>query len=153
MEWQTLSLIETNVDDMNPEFFNHVFERLFAAGALDVWVQSAQMKKNRPAFVLSALCDSTSQEAVIIALLRETTTLGFRMSEVHRGALRREMCSVETPYGAVRVKIADWPQQDMRRAAPEYSDVERLAQASEATVREVYQAALASAERMLAAEV
>jgi uncharacterized protein (DUF111 family) len=60
---------------------------------------------------------------------------------------------VETPYGAVRVKIADWPQQGLRRATPEYADVERLAQESKATLREVYQAALASAERALAAEV
>jgi len=153
LEWRNLSLIETNVDDMNPEFFNHVFERLFTAGALDVWLQPVQMKKNRPAFTLSALCENDARDAVITALLRETTTLGARVSTVQRAALAREMRTVETPYGDVRVKIAHWPQQNVRRAAPEYADIERLAQESQATLREVYQAAQASAERALDAEV
>ncbi|HVF09485.1 MAG TPA: nickel pincer cofactor biosynthesis protein LarC [Abditibacteriaceae bacterium] len=153
LAWQTLSLIETNIDDMNPEFFNHVFERLFAAGALDVWLQPAHMKKNRPALLLSALCEKSARDAIIIALLRETTTLGVRISTVQRASLRREVRTVETPYGTVRVKIADWPQQQLRRAAPEYSDVERLAREGNVPLREVYQTALASAERSLAEEV
>jgi uncharacterized protein (TIGR00299 family) protein len=153
LEWQTLSLIETNVDDMNPEFFNYVFERLFAAGALDVWLQPVQMKKNRPAFVLSVLCESSARDAVVTVLLRETTTLGVRLTTVQRAALTRAIQTVETPYGAVRIKIADWPQQQLHRAVPEYSDVERRAQESGATLREVYQTALMSAERIASGEV
>ena len=153
LEWQTLMLIETNVDDMNPEFFNYVFERLFAGGALDVWLQPAQMKKNRPAFVLSALCENNARDAVVTVLLRETTTLGVRLNTVQRAALTREIQAVATPYGTVRVKIASWPQQQLCRAVPEYSDVERRAQESGATLREVYQAAVTSAERIAAGEV
>jgi hypothetical protein len=146
LEWKTLSVIESNIDDMNPEFFNHVFERLFAAGAVDVWLQPIQMKKNRPGFLLGVLCEPAVQGPVIAAMLRETTTLGVRVSTVQRAALPRESRSVETRYGTVGVKIAQWPQQNLWRAAPEYADVERLARENSVSPREVYQAAVISVE-------
>jgi uncharacterized protein (DUF111 family) len=77
-----MSLLETNIDDMNPELWDFVFARLFEAGAVDVWLQPVQMKKNRPASLLGVLCESAKQEAVVAALLRETTTLGVRVSTV-----------------------------------------------------------------------
>jgi uncharacterized protein (DUF111 family) len=140
-----MSLLETNVDDMNPELWDFVFERLFAAGAADVWLQPVQMKKNRPASLLGALCEIAKQEAVVAALLRETTTLGVRVSNVRRAALPREMREVQTAWGVVRVKVARWPEHGLMRAAPEYEDVKRLAGEHGVTAREIYTAAVQAA--------
>ena len=115
LDWQSLRVIECNVDDMNPELFDYVMARLFEAGALDVWLQSAQMKKNRPATILHALCAPGAQDKLIRVLLRETTTLGVRVREVRRAALPREVREVETPFGTVRVKVARWPEQNFFR--------------------------------------
>jgi uncharacterized protein (TIGR00299 family) protein len=144
LEWQTMSLVETNIDDMNPEFFAHVFERVFAAGAVDVWLQPAQMKKNRPASLLGALCPQAGREAVITAILRETTTLGVRVSDVQRAALPRDNRTVETGFGTVRVKVAQWPRGDVWRAAPEYDDVARLAAQHNVPAHQVFQAVLSA---------
>ena len=141
LQWQTMSKIETNIDDMNPELWDSVFAQLFSAGAVDVWLQPLQMKKNRPASLLGALCETQKQEAVIAAILRETTTLGVRVSTVRRAAMQRETQEVETPFGRVRVKIARWDKAKIARAAPEYEDVKRLALEHSASAREVYEAA------------
>jgi uncharacterized protein (TIGR00299 family) protein len=146
LEWHNLHVIECNIDDMNPEFFDYVMARLFEAGALDVWLQSAQMKKNRPATVLHALTAPQTQDKLIEILLRETTTLGVRVREVRRAALSREVREVETPFGGVRVKIAKWPQQNLERAVPEYEDVTRVAAQSGVSAREVYEAAQRAAQ-------
>jgi hypothetical protein len=144
LEWQTMSLVETNIDDMNPEFFAHVFERVFAAGAVDVWLQAAQMKKNRPASLLGALCPQAARRDVVAVILRETTTLGVRVSEVQRAALPRDNRTVETDFGIVRVKVAQWPQGNVWRAAPEYEDVARLAAQHSVPAHEVFQAAISA---------
>jgi uncharacterized protein (TIGR00299 family) protein len=141
LQWQTMSLLETNIDDMNPELWDFVFARLFEAGAVDVWLQPVQMKKNRPASLLGVLCESGKQEAVVAALLRETTTLGVRVSTVRRAALSREMHEVETAWGSVRVKVARWSEHGLVRAAPEYEDVKRRATEHNIAAREVYAAA------------
>jgi uncharacterized protein (TIGR00299 family) protein len=141
LQWSTLSLLETNVDDMNPELWNHALESCFAAGALDAWLTPVQMKKNRPAQTLSALCERGSQDAVLKAMMRETTTLGVRVSTVTRAALPRETAEVTTPWGAVRVKIAHWEAGGVLRAAPEYEDVARLARENNIAATEIYAAA------------
>ena len=146
LEWRTLSLVETNIDDMNPELFDHVFARLFAVGAVDVWLCPAQMKKNRPASTLSVLCAPDARASVVATILSETTTLGVRVSQVRRGALQRESLSVSTVWGDVRVKAVAWPQENLQRAAPEYDDVSRLASEHKVPAREVYAAALAACE-------
>lgn len=136
---ETLVLLETNVDDMNPELYDHLMGRLFKAGALDVFLSPVQMKKNRPATVIRVLCapkDARGMEAILFA---ETTTLGVRRSEVTRRALSRSVETVETPYGAVRVKIARWGQGETKRA-PEYEDCRRLAERHGVPLREVYRA-------------
>lgn len=145
LEWETLVVIESNIDNMNPEFYNYVFERLFAVGALDVWLQPLQMKKNRPGALLGALCPGPAQAAVIVAMLQETTTLGVRVSTVQRAALPRAIREVDTAFGRLRVKVAHWPERDLWRAAPEYADVERLAAQHGVSTREVYEAALGAA--------
>ena len=141
LSWQTLTLVETNIDDMNPELFGFVTARLLAADALDVWLTPIQMKKNRPATQLCALCENDARDAVIAAILRETTTLGVRVSSIERASLEREMQSVSTPWGEVRVKVARWAEQNVVRAAPEYDDVSRLAHEQDVPAHEIYAAA------------
>lgn len=142
IEWRPLQIIEANIDDMNPELWEAVFERLFEAGALDVWLQPIQMKKGRPAQLLSVLGDPAAQKSLLETVLRETTTLGARVSTVQRAALPREIREVSTPFGPVRVKVATWPQGGVERAAPEWEDVKRLAKAGQVPAREVYEAAV-----------
>jgi hypothetical protein len=147
LEWRTLSIVQCNVDDMNPELWEHVMARLFAVGALDVWLQNAQMKKNRPGTIVHALCDQEVQNAVIAIMLRETTTLGVRVQTIERAAMPREFSEVETPFGSVRVKSAHWPQGGVKRALPEYEDVRQLANEKGLAAREVYEAALQEIRR------
>jgi uncharacterized protein (TIGR00299 family) protein len=141
LEWRTMSQIECNIDDMNPELWDFVFARLLEAEALDVWLQPIQMKKNRPASLLGVLCETDRQEALVATILRETTTLGLRVSTVRRAAMPRVMHEVETPFGSVRIKTASWSQAGIVRAAPEYEDVKRCAAEHQVSAREVYEAA------------
>ena len=135
LNWQHLQVVECNLDDMNPEFYAHVMERIFDSGALDVWLQPLQMKKNRPAHLLSALCENDAAPNVVRTILCETTTLGVRLHEVERAALAREIGEVLTPFGSVRVKIARWDAENLRRAKPEWDDVQRLAREHNVTAR------------------
>lgn len=141
LEWRKLFLVEANVDDMNPELWETVYDRLFEAGALDVWLQAIQMKKGRPAQTLSVLCAEETRDAVLAGVLRETTTLGARIAPIDRVALPRTSVEVSTPYGPVRVKAADWPEGSLRRGAPEWEDVKRLANSHNVPAREVYESA------------
>lgn len=137
---QHLTVIETNVDDMNPEFFEVVMERLFAAGALDVYYTPIVMKKSRPATLVSVLAEPAQVEALSEILFRETSTLGVRIKEVARRCLDREWREVATEYGAVRVKVARL-RGEVVTAAPEYEECKRLAAARGVPVKTVYAAA------------
>jgi pyridinium-3,5-bisthiocarboxylic acid mononucleotide nickel chelatase len=139
-----LLVLETNLDDMNPELYEHVVERLFAGGALDVWMTPVQMKKNRPGTVLSVLANAGTRERVTGVLLAETTTLGVRITPVERIAVPRESVVVETSFGAVRVKIGTAPDGG-RNVAPEYADCRRIALERGVPLKHVYQAAIAAA--------
>jgi len=136
---ETLVLLETNVDDMNPEIYDHLMRRLFEAGALDVFLSPIQMKKNRPATMVHVLCSMEHVEAAKAILFAETTTLGVRQTEVTRHALSRSVETVETPYGAVRVKVARWGQGETK-SAPEYEDCRLLAEKHDVPLREIYRA-------------
>jgi uncharacterized protein (TIGR00299 family) protein len=137
---ETLVLLETNIDDSNPEIYDYVMERLFAAGALDVFLTPIQMKKNRPATMLSALCQPADADALTAILYAETSTLGVRRQWIERRCLERTSETVQTPYGPLRVKIARWGSGQLK-AAPEYEDCRRAAEASKVPLREVYRAA------------
>ncbi len=139
---ETLSVLETNVDDLNPETYDYVMARLFAAGALDVYLTPVQMKKNRPATLLSVLCRPAAVDALSEILFAETSTLGIRRHDVSRACLPREIRAVDTPYGPIRMKVARWGERE--KAAPEYEDCRRAAEAHGAPLREVYLAALAA---------
>jgi uncharacterized protein (TIGR00299 family) protein len=145
---ETLAMLETNIDDLNPEIYDYVMARLFDAGALDVFLSPIQMKKNRPATLLRLICRPHDADELMAILFAETSTLGIRQQWVTRRCLAREMHTVETPYGAVRVKVARWDKGQVK-AAPEYDDCRRLAGSSGVPLREVYRAAERAAERLV----
>lgn len=141
--------IDTNIDDMNPQLYAAVSDRLFAEGARDVWLTPVQMKKGRPGVVLSAIVAAADEDRMADLLLRETTTLGVRIHPLAgRHEARREMREVATPFGTVRVKVK-WIDAEAAGAAPEYDDCARLARDSAVPARVVYEAALAEALRLL----
>ena len=143
---EPLFMVETNIDDMNPELYDYVSARLFAAGALEVFTQPAAMKKNRPATLLSVLCRPPQRAAVRHLLFRETTTSGVREYPVRRYALARETRTVATGHGEIRVKVMRGAGLEPRWA-PEYDDCRRAAEATGAPLQAVYQAAQAAAQR------
>ena len=119
-------MLECNIDDMNPEYYDLILERLLAAGALDTWLTPIQMKKNRPGTLLSVLCPPPLALRLKKLLFIETTTLGAREYLVQRTALVREVLPVMTRYGEVAVKIAYFQGRPLR-GKPEYEDCKRLA--------------------------
>lgn len=121
----TVVQLETNIDDMNPQLYEHVVERLFGAGALDVWTQPAQMKKGRPGTVVSVLAPSERADAIVELLLAETTTIGVRRWPVARATLARRVETFDTTLGPVRVKLVLSPAGV--RARPEYDDCKAIA--------------------------
>ena len=136
--------IAATIDDANPELYAYALDAVFAAGARDAWLVSAQMKKGRPGVVLHALADPGARDAVVAAILRETTAIGLRFHAVQRVVLPREVVSVETPFGPVRVKIAVAPD-GTRNVAPEYEDCRQVAAERGVALKVVYQAAVAAA--------
>jgi len=141
---EQLVVLETNIDDLNPELYEHVIERLFAAGARDVSLTPIQMKKNRPGVLLWVLGEVTEREKLSAILFAETSTLGIRSYLVTRVALRREIKEVVTPYGKVRVKLAHAPNGSVN-VAPEYEDCKRLARDKDVPLKLVYAAAIRAA--------
>ncbi len=137
---QQLALIETNIDNMNPELFGHVMDELFAAGALDVFYTPIVMKKSRPATLVSVLAEPALADALGDILFRETTTLGVRVTEVARRCLEREWREVETEFGPVRIKIGRL-NDEIVNVAPEYEDCARLAKEKGMPIADVYEAA------------
>jgi uncharacterized protein (TIGR00299 family) protein len=133
----SMLLIETNIDDMSPELFGYVQERLFEAGAADVWFAPIQMKKNRPATLLSVLCPHEREEAVVAVLLRETSTLGVRISEVARQEAGRENLEFESSLGPAAVKVKRLEGEEPQ-VSPEYEACRRLALNHPLPLAEVY---------------
>ena len=134
-------VLETNIDDMRPEDLKPLIDALFAAGAADAWAAPLYMKKGRPGLQVSALVRRSLESAVVEVFLIHSPTLGVRSSPVRRFRAERRMTTVETPFGAVRVKLSQRPD-GSTLAAPELDDcVQRAAEAKVAT-RRVYEAAL-----------
>ncbi|MCH8234781.1 MAG: nickel pincer cofactor biosynthesis protein LarC [Chloroflexi bacterium] len=131
-----LSLLETNIDDMGGELFGYVQERLLEAGALDVWMTPIQMKKNRPAVLLSALVNEGDADSAANVILRETSTLGVRRRAVERYTADREVVEVDTTLGKARVKIKR-VDGEVAGIAPEYEDCRTLALKHGLTLAEV----------------
>jgi len=136
--------IETNIDDMNPELYESVSQNLFTAGALDVWLTPIQMKKGRPGVLLSVLAPANKESGLADLLLRETTTLGVRLHYVQRQTAQRDFATVQTVYGPVQIK-RKWLKDELIGSKPEYADCQRLAAEQNVPLRQVYEAAQASA--------
>jgi pyridinium-3,5-bisthiocarboxylic acid mononucleotide nickel chelatase len=138
-----ITVIETNIDDMNPQAYGFVMDRAFQFGALDVFITPVQMKKDRPGALLTVLCEAKDFDALANLLLAETTTLGVRYYEMKRRTLERVFEIVETPYGKVSVKVAR-QQNRVLHVQPEYDDCVKLAQEKGVSLIEVQQASLAA---------
>jgi pyridinium-3,5-bisthiocarboxylic acid mononucleotide nickel chelatase len=134
-------LLETNIDDQPAEQLAYAVEQLLALGAFDAWLAPIQMKKGRIGTLLSALVPAELEQAVVALIMRETTTLGVRRRLVERHVCEREIVTVATPLGAVRVKRKRWQGEDLG-AAPEYEDCARLAREHGVPLREVYRLVL-----------
>jgi uncharacterized protein (TIGR00299 family) protein len=132
--------LETNLDDLVPEHFDYLMERLFAGGALDVSIQHLQMKKNRPGFLVRVLARPSDRIALVRILFAESTAIGVRASELDRVVLDREVRRVDTPYGRVGVKVV-WDADGRALATAEYDDCKRAARKSGAPLRDVVRAA------------
>ncbi len=140
LETDAPTLIETNIDDMNPEVYGYLVDRLLAEGARDAYLTPIIMKKGRPGIQLSVLADPDRVSPLTDLVLRETTTLGVRFSRVTRQMLPRTQETVETAYGPIRVKIAD--PDGLHRAKPEYEDCARLAREKNIPLLDNYKAAI-----------
>ena len=134
-------LLETNVDDLNPEIYEFVLDRLFAAGAQDAWLTPMVMKKSRPAVTVSVLCSTEREASIRHVLFRETGTLGVRVTPVTKHTLERDMIKVETTHGPVAVKVG-YLEGRRVSVSPEFEDCARVAREAAVPAREVYQEAL-----------
>ncbi|HET9532056.1 MAG TPA: nickel pincer cofactor biosynthesis protein LarC, partial [Blastocatellia bacterium] len=139
----SIVVIETNIDDMNPQAYGFVMGRAFELGALDVFLTPVQMKKERPGVLLTVLCERNSFDSISDLLLRETTTLGLRYYAARRRILDRAIETVETEYGSVRVKVAREGGRTLH-FQPEYEDCARIASERGAPLIEVQAAAIAA---------
>lgn len=143
-----LVLIETNIDDMNPQFFGNIMNRLFAAGALDVYLTPIYMKKNRPATLMGVVARRQDEPALAHLILAETSTLGMRVQPVYRYTAQREIKKVVTPYGEIPVKIKILDGRPIQ-AMPEYDACSALAAEQNVPLSEVYAAALLAGNSLL----
>lgn len=136
-----LVVLETNIDDVSPQVLGFVMERAFELGALDCWFTPIQMKKNRPAVMVSMLCDPQQRQALTGLLYAETTTIGIRVREVERESLGRETVTVATVFGNIDIKVAKLNGRIVN-AMPEYDQVKAAALSSGAAFRAVHDAAI-----------
>jgi uncharacterized protein (TIGR00299 family) protein len=141
LEHDRVSLIETNIDDINPQLFPQIYDDLFAGGALDVWVENILMKKGRPGFLLSVLARPEDAGALAGVVLARTTTSGVRLRDVDRLKLPRRIVTAETRFGTIRAKVFTLEPQAAQgssvRCAPEYEDCLRAAREHRVAVSEV----------------
>ena len=129
-------LLETNIDDMTPEIYGYLIDRLLEAGARDAFLTPVIMKKGRPGIQLTVLADPNKETELTELIFSETTTLGIRRLPVQRHILERRTDTVQTPYGPIRVKIADIG--GKQRVTPEYDDCARIAREQQVPILDVY---------------
>lgn len=141
------TVIETNIDDMNPELYTYLFEKLYQAGATEVYLTPIHMKKNRPGTLLTVISGLPNQRPLLEIIFNETTTLGIRIHEVEKYTLSRKSCTVNTPYGTVRVKMG-LTEGNITNMAPEYDDCKLLAEKNGVPLKRIYQIALQEAYRL-----
>jgi pyridinium-3,5-bisthiocarboxylic acid mononucleotide nickel chelatase len=143
-----MRLIETNIDDMSPELLAYTHEALMTAGAADAWFTSIQMKKGRPAVMLSVLCQEAAESSLVALLLRETSTLGVRVGDVSRYEAERDVLEFESSLGPAAVKVKRLPG-EQPRIAPEYEVCRRIARERSLPLSEVYRIVAAEAVALI----
>jgi uncharacterized protein (TIGR00299 family) protein len=136
-------VVESEIDDMNPQLFGPLMEQLYGAGALEVFFVPVQMKKNRPGTLVSVLTSPGRRQAVVDVLFRETTTIGVRHAEWQRECLERRIAEVDTPFGVVRVKVASRDGRLMN-AQPEFDDCAARAREHGVATKDVHAAAMSA---------
>ena len=149
VEGDVVTVIESNLDDMNPEHVPYLLDRLSQAGALDVSLSPLLMKKGRPGHLIRVLARPADRERLAREVLLHSSAIGVRYAELPRITLRRESRSVRTPYGVVRVKVISTPN-GRTVATPEYESCARIAKKTGTPLRDVYRAAERAAEEELA---
>ena len=137
---ETVAVIETNIDDMNPQLYDYVMEKLLAMEVLEVFITPILMKKNRPGHLLTVICPSGKLPSVTAFLFRETTTLGLRWHQEEREKTDREIQPLRTKYGRIRFKLARWEGSVVNRS-PEYEDCKRLALETGVPLKDVFEEA------------
>ncbi|MCL5104828.1 MAG: nickel pincer cofactor biosynthesis protein LarC [Armatimonadetes bacterium] len=140
-EHDEVAVLETNIDDLSPQVYEVVMERLFAAGALDVYLTPIQMKKNRPATLLSVMCAPDAVGSMSDIIFEETSTIGIRLDTRKRMCLPREVVTVETKYGPINVKVARRGGEPIN-VQPEYEDCKAAAAKHAVPVKAVRDAAV-----------
>ena len=138
---ETVTRLETNLDDLSPEITGAVMEKLLAAGALDVWFTPIQMKKNRPGIMLSLLCQEAFTDELAEIIFQETSAFGLRMERIVRLKLARRFVDVNTASGSVRVKLG-LKGDRIVQVAPEFESCRAVSEASGVPLRHVYAEAL-----------
>jgi hypothetical protein len=140
-ETDEVARLETNLDDTTPEIAGEAMRRLFDAGALDVFLTPVQMKKNRPGFLLTVLCEPAKSDAIARTIFSETSSFGLRIDTVRRLKLQREFREAQTPFGPVRIKVGRLGGETIRES-PEFEDCRLLAEKHGVPVLKVFNAAL-----------
>ena len=143
-----LNIIETNIDDMSPEIVPYLMEKIFQLGAKDVWCSNILMKKNRPAIIISVLCNEEIKEGVISIIKEETPTFGLRVSYVDRVRFNREEKEVSTKYGKVRVKLKLSDNNTVIGYHPEYEDCKNLAKMHNIPLKVIFDQAIDQLKKM-----
>lgn len=143
---ESIMVIEANLDDMNPQIYGYLMDRMLAQGAVDIFYTPIYMKKNRPGILLTVLTDAIHIEKIVSLLFRETTTIGLRYYETSRRVLARQHVNVQTDFGTIRVKVAR-NDDEIINIMPEYEDCCRIAQASDIPLASVQAAAIKAFER------
>jgi uncharacterized protein (TIGR00299 family) protein len=137
---EKVMVIETNIDDMNPQFYDYLMEKLLAMEVLDVFLTPILMKKNRPATLVTIICPFEKLPSVTEFLLRETTTLGLRWHEEERARADREILTIRTKYGPIHFKMARW-ESTVINLSPEYEDCKRLALKKRVPLKDLFEEA------------
>ncbi|MFP3879577.1 MAG: nickel pincer cofactor biosynthesis protein LarC [Dehalococcoidia bacterium] len=145
---EDLILLETNIDDMSPEIYGYLMDRLFAMQAIDVWFTPIQMKKNRPAVMLGVLAPRYAEFDLIQSIMRETSTLGIRVSPVFRHIAEREMVEFDSTIGHAKAKVKRF-EGNIVSIHPEYEECRRIASECNISLREVYRIVETEARRYL----
>ncbi|MFC2149534.1 nickel pincer cofactor biosynthesis protein LarC [Candidatus Auribacterota bacterium] len=140
-ESNDIKLIETNIDDMNPQIYGYLVQKLFAAGALDVWLTPITMKKMRPATMLSVMAGPDDLQSITSQIFAETTTLGVRITNSARVVLERKKETVKTKYGTINVKIGSRAG-SVANVSPEYEECRKLAEKKKVPLKQVMKSAL-----------